>query len=94
MIHSSLLLAVQATVPYTPQWSPKVAAIMITCNLFAIAIGFYAIPKASRGKGPDLPVQLPGLFAGFGVTELLATASLGHLLGAGMILGLANAGLL
>jgi photosystem I subunit 10 len=94
MIDSNFLLAVQSTVPHTPQWSPKVAAIMITCNLFAIAIGFYAIPKASRGKGPDLPVKLPGLFAGFGLTELLATASFGHLLGAGMILGLANAGLL
>ncbi len=91
---NNLLLAVQATVPHTPQWSPKVAAIMITCNLFAIAIGFYAIPSKNRGKGPDLPVQLPGLFSGFGIAELLATTSFGHLLGAGMILGLGNAGLL
>lgn len=93
MIHSSLLFTL-ATVASTAQWSPKVAAIMITCNLFAIAIGFYAIPSKNRGKGPDIPVQLPGLFSGFGVTELLATASFGHVLGAGMILGLANAGLL
>jgi photosystem I subunit 10 len=93
MIHSSLLFTL-AAVPSTVQWSPKVAAIMITCNLFAIAIGFYAIPSKNRGKGPDIPVQLPGLFSGFGITELLATASFGHVLGAGMILGLANAGLL
>ena len=91
---NSLLLAVQSTAPATPEWSWKVALIMITCNLFAVAIGFYAIPKEGRGKGPALPVDVPDLFAGFGVPELLATASLGHLLGAGMILGLANAGLL
>lgn len=94
MIDSFLVLAVQSTVPSTPEWSPKVALVMIACNLFAIAVGFYAIPPKNRGKGPDLPVQLPGLFAGFGIPELLATASLGHLLGAGMILGLGNAGLL
>ena len=67
-------------------------AIMVTCNLFAIAIGRYAIQKS--GVGPALPVSLPGLFDGFGLPELLATASLGHILGAGMILGLGNAGLL
>ena len=81
-----------ATVPSTPEWSIKVALIMVTCNLFAIAIGRSAIQQ--RGVGPTLPVSLPGLFDGFGVPELLATTSFGHLLGAGMILGLGNAGLL
>jgi photosystem I subunit 10 len=37
---------------------------------------------------------LPLVFEGFGLPELLAIASLGHILGAGMILGMANAGLL
>jgi len=82
------LLAVARTTP----WSPSVALIMITCNLFAIAIGYYAIQK--RGVGPSLPVEMPAMFTGFGVPELLATASFGHLLGAGVILGLSNAGLL
>lgn len=85
----SLLLA---ATPHTPTWSPSVALVMITCNLFAIVIGYYAIQK--RGVGPKLPVELPAIFTGFGVPELLATASFGHLLGAGMILGLGNAGLL
>ncbi len=76
----------------TPEWSPSVALVMIVCNLFAIAIGYYAIEK--RGVGPKLPVELPAMFTGFGLPELLATASFGHLLGAGMILGLGNAGLL
>lgn len=65
---------------------------MITCNLFAISIGYYAIKN--RGVGPKLPVELPAMFTGFGLAELLATASFGHILGAGMILGLSNAGLL
>jgi photosystem I subunit 10 len=34
------------------------------------------------------------MFTGFGVPELLATLSLGHIIGAGVILGLANAGAL
>lgn len=78
--------------PTTVEWSPSVAAIMITANLFAIAIGYFAI--RNRGVGPALPVALPAIFSGFGLPELLATASFGHLLGAGLILGLAQAGLL
>lgn len=65
---------------------------MITANLFAIAIGYFAI--RNRGVGPALPVPLPAIFSGFGLPELLATASFGHLLGAGFVLGLAQAGLL
>lgn len=86
---SHLLFAATAR---TAEWSPSVAAIMITCNLFAIAIGYYAIQK--RGVGPNLPMEMPAMFTGFGIPELLATASFGHILGAGMILGLSNAGVL
>lgn len=91
MLNSTFTLLVTAA-PLTAEWSIKVALIMVTCNLFAIAIGRSAIQQ--RGVGPMLPVSLPGLFEGFGVPELLATMSLGHILGAGMILGLGNAGLL
>lgn len=83
-----LLLATASTSP----WSPSVAIVMILCNLFAIAIGYYAIQK--RGVGPSLPVDMPAMFTGFGLPELLATASFGHILGAGVILGLENAGIL
>lgn len=89
---SNLFLAVQSTTPTTVSWSPNVAIVMIVCNLLAIVIGRYAIQK--RGVGPSLPVELPALFTGFGLPELLATTSFGHLLGAGAILGLANAGVL
>lgn len=91
MIPATFSVLAQA-VPATPAWSFQTAIIMITCNLFVIAIGRYAIQKP--GAGPALPFSLPGLFEGFGVPELLATASFGHILGAGMILGLGNAGLL
>ena len=93
-MNSTLILGVQSTTPSTPEWSLTVGIIMILCNLLAIVIGYYAISKDNRGKGPALPVSLPGVFTGFGVPELLATASFGHLLGAGVILGLANAGVL
>jgi photosystem I subunit X len=73
-------------------WSPSVGIVMSFCCLFAVAIGRYAIQK--RGVGPGLPVQGPDLFKGFGIAELLATLSFGHILGAGMILGLSSAGLL
>jgi photosystem I subunit 10 len=85
-------LILLASVPATPTWSFSVGLIMITCNLFAISIGRYAIKM--KGVGPGLPVEVPGLFQGFGIPELLATASFGHILGAGMILGLSQAGLL
>ena len=91
MLYTNLLGAVLEAGVTTPEWSFKVALIMITCNVFAICIGYGAIQKA--GKGPAIP-GLPGLFTGFGIPELLATTSFGHLLGAGMILGLGNAGLL
>ncbi|MGF1539582.1 MAG: photosystem I reaction center subunit PsaK [Pleurocapsa sp.] len=88
---SSLVLAVAYT-PSTIDWNPSVALIMIMSNLFAIAIGRYAIQNA--GKGPDLPVPKPEVWDNFGFPELLATTSLGHILGAGIILGLGNAGVL
>lgn len=79
-------------VPNTVTWNFNVALIMITANLFAIFIGRFAIQQA--GSGPELPLGKQGLWKNFGLPELLATASFGHILGAGLILGLANAGLL
>ncbi|MGB3561040.1 MAG: photosystem I reaction center subunit PsaK [Geitlerinemataceae cyanobacterium] len=79
-------------VAQTTEWSWGVALTMILCNLFVISIGRFAIKE--RGKGPALPISTSssGLFEGFGIPELLATTSLGHILGAGVILGMANAG--
>ncbi|MGF1588360.1 MAG: photosystem I reaction center subunit PsaK [Pleurocapsa sp.] len=85
------ILAIQYA-PSTIDWNPTVAIIMIMSNLFCIVIGRYAIQNS--GQGPDLPVPKPEVWDKFGVPELLATTSLGHILGAGIILGLGNAGVL
>lgn len=85
------VLAIQSS-PSTISWNNSVALIMIFSNLFCIAIGRYAIQNA--GKGPSLPVPKPEVWDKFGFPELLATTSLGHILGAGIILGLGNAGVL
>jgi photosystem I subunit X len=90
LLYSTLFLAYVSM--RVTDWSPSVGIIMSTCCLFSVAIGRYAIKK--RGVGPGLPVQSPDLFKGFGIPELLATLSFGHILGAGMILGLTNAGVL
>jgi photosystem I subunit X len=79
-------------IPPVGEWSPSVGLVMIVCNLLAIAIGRYAIQQ--RGVGPALPVEVPALFTGFGLPELLATTSFGHVLGAGAILGLRNSGVI
>jgi len=76
----------------TAEWSPSIGIVMIASCLFAVAIGRNAIQQ--RGVGPSLPVEVPALFEGFGVAELLATMCFGHILGAGIILGLSNAGIL
>lgn len=64
-------------------WSAKIAIIMIICNVLSVGIGRYAIKV--RSLGPSIP--LLGL-EGLGIPELLATTSLGHVIGAGTILGL------
>ncbi|MGB3137770.1 MAG: photosystem I reaction center subunit PsaK [Nodosilinea sp.] len=83
-------LPLLAAVPHTPTWGPKVAIVMIICNILAIALGKLTI------KYPSAPPAMPSpsLFGGFGLPAVLGTASLGHLIGAGAILGLANLGVL
>lgn len=75
--------------PSETQWSIQNSIIMIACNLIAILIGRYGIQV--RGLGPSIPIS--GI-DGFGLSELLATTSLGHILGAGTILGLKSINLI
>ena len=84
------LILAAANAPSTVSWSPKVAFVMIACNIVAIAFGKFTMKNPSAD--PQLPS--PQLFGGMGLPALLGTTSLGHLLGAGVILGLANAGAL
>ncbi|MDY6936992.1 MAG: photosystem I reaction center subunit PsaK [Cyanobacteriota bacterium] len=85
-LHATLL----AAFPSSVSWSPKVALVMILCNVLAIAIGKATIKYPS--EGPALPMS--EMFGGMGFPALLATTSFGHLLGIGMILGLASSGAL
>lgn len=85
-MHTTLM----TVAPSLQNWTIQVGIIMILCNTFAFFIGRYAIQH--KGQGPNLPADLPGILQGFGVPELLATTSFGHILGAGMILGLRASG--
>ncbi|MFM7408918.1 MAG: photosystem I reaction center subunit PsaK [Cuspidothrix sp.] len=78
---TSILLAT-ATSPL--EWSPNVGIIMIIANILAIAIGKFTIQHPN--SEPELPA--PKFFGGFGLPAVLATTSFGHILGAGIILGL------
>ena len=83
LLITTYTIGLLTSLPETTSWSYKIAFIMIVCNLVCIGIGRYAIKI--RGLGPSLPIL--GL-DGFGLPELLATTSLGHVVGAGVILGL------
>ena len=85
-----LMTPLLAVAPSTLEWSPKIAFVMIVCNVLAIALGKFTIAKAS--EAPALP--MPQFFGGMGLPALLGTTSFGHVLGAGAILGLASIGAL
>nr|WDA99061.1 photosystem I subunit X [Gronococcus sybilensis] len=71
-------------------WNPSIAVIMIISNLLTIILGRYTIQV--RATQPSMPIS-PNL-GGLGLPELLATMSLGHIIGAGTILGLMNMGVI
>ncbi|MFM9104834.1 MAG: photosystem I reaction center subunit PsaK, partial [Cyanobium sp.] len=72
-----LLIQPLAMAPATITWSPKVALVMILCNVIAIAIGKATIQQ------PNVGLQLPNsaMFGGLSHGAMLGTLSLGHLLG-------------
>lgn len=92
MINSILLAAVQATVPDTPTWSGSASLVMNICIILGIIIARVAVQN--KGKGPSLPLLGPILGQNFGLPELLAGISFGHILGVGALLGLTNTGLI
>lgn len=87
---NTYLVAAATSVPTTVTWSIKVAIVMTVCNIIAIAIGKYGIQQPN--SGPGLPA--PAFFGDMSLGALLGTMSFGHVLGAGVILGLANLGAL
>ena len=85
-----MLTPIFAIAPATLTWSPKVALVMIVCNVIAIGIGKATIKHPSEGA--QLPN--PAFFGGMGHAALLGTTSLGHIIGIGSIQGLAARGML
>jgi len=76
MIYSTLIAAT-SSFPLSDGWNPMIGIVMILCNVIAIAIGKSTMPNPSVGK--DLP--MPEMFGGMGWPALLATTSLGHIIG-------------
>jgi photosystem I subunit X len=71
-----------AAIPHTEPWGFNTAFVMIVCNLVAVAI----LWLNSYLKGN------PALAPNCTLPELLATFSVGHIIGVGMVLGLTNIG--
>ncbi len=82
-MHSMLLATASGAA-----WTFNTGVVMVVCNLIVIAVVVFGKVVKQSGAGPSLPLPIPG----FGVPELLAATSFGHILGAGMILGLRAAG--
>ncbi len=83
-----MLTTLLATAPTPLEWTPTVGIIMIIANIIAIAFGKFTIQYPSAA--PAAPA--PNFFGGFGLPAILATTAFGHILGAGIILGLHNIG--
>ena len=73
----STLIAATSSFPLSDGWNPAIGIVMIVCIIIAIAIGKSTMPDPS--VGPDLP--MPEMFGGMGWAGLLATISLGHIIG-------------
>ncbi|XQQ06240.1 MAG: photosystem I reaction center subunit PsaK [Leptolyngbya sp. IPPAS B-1204] len=86
-LFTSTLLAVVAR---TPDWTPSIGLIMLACNVVAILIARATVKYPN--VGPGIPVLSD--VAGLSLPALLGATSLGHILGAGVILGLTNTGTL
>jgi photosystem I subunit 10 len=79
---SSILLAA-ASVPVTPEWSPKVAAIISASSLVVLLLSF-ANKNAKVGpRMPLLPISIPAF---------IGAMAFGHVIGIGIVLGLTNIG--
>lgn len=80
---SSILLAVQSTVPATPEWTPTIG-IIISVSCFISLLLALRIEKPLVGpRLPILPLSIPAF---------IGAMAFGHVVGAGIILGLTNIG--
>jgi photosystem I subunit X len=80
---SSILLAVSATVPATPEWNPTVATIISVSCLVAVLLTTKIQKPLEGPKLPVIPLSIPAF---------IAAMCFGHVLGIGIVLGLTNIG--
>jgi photosystem I subunit X len=92
LINSILLAALQQTVPDTPSWNWTISLVMSICIILGII--FARIAAQNRSQGSSLSSPAPTLGKSFGLPDILAGLSFGHILGVGTVLGLTNTGLL
>jgi photosystem I subunit 10 len=90
---SSILLAVQSTVPNTgTTWNWTGTPIIIGCCLVVLLIAGRTIRYPHVGQ--KMPLPFPSLFNNPSVGTFLAAMSFGHLIGVAAVLGLTNLGYL
>lgn len=82
---SSILFAVQPTVPPTPSWSPTVGIIISICCVISVLIAPRVIEYPQ--VGPKFPGPLP-----LSIPAFVGAMCFGHLLGVAIVLGLTNIG--
>jgi photosystem I subunit X len=93
ILMSSLLFAVQATVPNTgTEWDWTGTIIIVGASLLSLLI----IPRVVRYPhvGPKMPLPFPSVFNNPSVGSFLVAMSTGHLIGIGAVLGLTNLGVI
>lgn len=71
-----------AAIPHTEPWGFNTAFVMVVCNSVAVAILW--LSSYLEGNSPLAPQ--------FTLPELIATFSIGHIIGVGMLLGLTSIG--
>ncbi|MFM2061645.1 MAG: hypothetical protein RLZZ507_1315 [Cyanobacteriota bacterium] len=88
---SSILLAVQATVPNTgTTWNWSATPVIIGSCLLMLVLAGWSIRYPQ--VGPKMPLPFPGLFNHPSVATFLAAMSFGHIVGVAAVLGLTNIG--
>jgi photosystem I subunit X len=90
---SSILLAVQATVPNTgTTWNWAGTPIIIGSCLLVLLFAGWGIRYPQVGA--KMPLPFPSLFNHPSVATFLAAMSFGHIIGVAAVLGLTNIGVL
>jgi photosystem I subunit X len=85
-----LLTTILAIAARTPDWTPSIGLIMLACNVLAIFLARATVRYPNVGPGIPALSDITGL----SLPALLAATSFGHIIGAGVILGLTNTGTL